>query len=72
MRFFMDFIDEKKIPLDFVTRHHYTSELPEDVGHYGYIELSKDYCEIIKKRYEDYIDKGQTRLTATRKINRSK
>lgn len=62
MRFFMDFIDEKKIPLDFVTRHHYTSELPEDVGHYGYIELRElresfetlnDSREIIDS-YPDY------------------
>lgn len=38
---FMEYCHNNKIPLDFVTRHHYTSELPEDVGHYGYIELMK-------------------------------
>lgn len=36
---FMEFCHENQIPLDFVTRHHYTSELPEPEGHYGYIEL---------------------------------
>lgn len=36
---FMKFCHEEKIALDFVTRHHYTSELPERDGHYGYIEL---------------------------------
>ncbi len=36
---FMTFCHENKIPVDFVTRHHYTSELPDDIGHYGYIEL---------------------------------
>lgn len=38
---FMEFCHENKIPVDFVTRHHYTSEQPDDVGHYGYIELMK-------------------------------
>lgn len=39
---FMEFCHENRIPLDFVTRHHYTSEFPEREGHYGYIELMKD------------------------------
>lgn len=39
---FMEFCHENRIPLDFVTRHHYTSELPEWEGHYGYIELMDD------------------------------
>ena len=26
------------------------------------MELSKDYCEIIEKRYWDYVGKGQTKL----------
>lgn len=38
---FMEYCHKNSIPIDFVTRHHYTSELPEDVGHYGYIELMK-------------------------------
>ena len=36
---FMKFCHEEKIPLDFVTRHHYTTDFPERVGHYGYAEL---------------------------------
>lgn len=39
MTFFMDFLDRKKLPIDFITRHHYTSEQPSPVGHYGYIRL---------------------------------
>ena len=40
IRRFLEFCRERKIALDFVTRHHYTTELPEDVGHYGYAALS--------------------------------
>lgn len=40
MQCFMDFCHENKIPLDFVTRHHYTTEMPQRNGHYGYQELS--------------------------------
>lgn len=36
---FMQYCHDNKIPVDFVTRHHYTTELPDDVGHYGYPEL---------------------------------
>lgn len=39
MKHFMDFISEKKLPVDFITRHHYTSEPPQPSGHYSYIEL---------------------------------
>ncbi len=38
---FMEYCHENHLAIDFVTRHHYTSELPDDVGHYGYIELMK-------------------------------
>ena len=38
---FMDHIEEKGIALDFVTRHHYTTELPRPDGHYGYPALSE-------------------------------
>lgn len=38
---FMEYCHEQKIPVDFVTRHHYTTELPDDVGHYGYPELMR-------------------------------
>ena len=40
IREFLNFCREKKIPLDFVTRHHYTTDFPEDAGHYGYAALS--------------------------------
>ena len=41
IREFMKFCHEEKIPLDFVTRHHYTTEVPETVGHYGYAKLQE-------------------------------
>jgi xylan 1,4-beta-xylosidase len=41
IRKFMEFCQEKNLPLDFVTRHHYTTEFPEPSGHYGYAKLSK-------------------------------
>lgn len=37
---FMKYCHENQIPVDFVTRHHYNTELPEDVGHYGYPDLT--------------------------------
>lgn len=40
IRSFMEFCRKEQIPVDFVTRHHYTTELPEPKGHYGYAELS--------------------------------
>ena len=36
---FMDHCKEKGIALDFVTRHHYTTEQPDRQGHYVYQEL---------------------------------
>ena len=36
---FMEFCHVNQIPVDFVTRHHYTTERPEWEGHYGYAEL---------------------------------
>lgn len=39
IRCFMEFCREQKIPVDFVTRHHYTTESPEKIGHYAYAEL---------------------------------
>ena len=39
IRSFMEFCRREKIAVDFVTRHHYTTELPETVGHYGYAAL---------------------------------
>ena len=36
---FMEYCHEHKIPVDFVTRHHYTIEQPERIGHYDYSKL---------------------------------
>ena len=41
IRSFLTFCKEEQIPLDFVSRHHYCTELPEHVGHYGYAELEE-------------------------------
>ncbi len=41
IRAFMEYCSRNKLKPDFVTRHHYTTELPENVGHYGYAELMK-------------------------------
>lgn len=41
IRSFMEFCQANDISLDFVTRHHYTTELPTPNGHYGYAELSE-------------------------------
>ncbi len=38
---FMEFCHEEHLEIDFVTRHHYTTELPENIGHYGYAKLSE-------------------------------
>jgi xylan 1,4-beta-xylosidase len=35
----MEYCHEQGIPVDFVTRHHYTTEFPQKAGHYGYAEL---------------------------------
>ncbi len=62
MKFFMDFINDRKFPIDFITRHHYTSDDPQRGGHYGYIDLREinysfqtlnDSREIIDS-YPDY------------------
>lgn len=39
IRAFMEYCRENKIAVDFVTRHHYTIEQPECVGHYDYVKL---------------------------------
>lgn len=39
IRCFLEFCSRERIPLDFVTRHHYTTEVPETAGHYGYVKL---------------------------------
>lgn len=39
MRDFLNFCRDEDLAIDFVTRHHYTSELPETDGHYSYVKL---------------------------------
>ncbi|MGN1084486.1 MAG: xylan 1,4-beta-xylosidase [Lachnospiraceae bacterium] len=39
LRSFLEFVRESHAPLDFITRHHYTSNVPQWDGHYGYIGL---------------------------------
>ena len=39
MRSFLEFVRDSHAPLDFITRHHYASYLPDWDGHYGYIAL---------------------------------
>lgn len=39
LRDFLDFVKANRLPMDFVTRHHYTSHTPDHCGHYGYVEL---------------------------------
>ncbi len=41
IRAFLDYCHEHQIPVDYVTRHHYTIEQPELKGHYAYSELMK-------------------------------
>ncbi len=36
---FLEYCRDNGVNPDFVTRHHYTTGLPENVGHYGYPEL---------------------------------
>lgn len=40
IREFLNFCRDNTVCPDFITRHHYTTELPEKEGHYGYAELS--------------------------------
>lgn len=39
LREFLSHCSREKLPLDFVTRHAYATELPDSVGHYHYQEL---------------------------------
>ncbi len=41
IRSFLEFCKREQLVPDFITRHHYTTELPERVGHYGYAKLSR-------------------------------
>lgn len=57
IRSFMTFCQQEEIPVDFITRHHYTTELPEYSGHYGYAKLSEaefGFCNLQTTR--DIVD----------------
>lgn len=41
IRAFLEYCRDSGIRPDFITRHHYTTEVPERVGHYGYPELTR-------------------------------
>lgn len=41
IRGFLEYCHEHSLPVDFVTRHHYTVEQPEETGHYAYSRLMK-------------------------------
>ena len=42
---FLEFVRKNNSPLDFVTRHHYTTENPTPDGHYGYPKLNEiEHC----------------------------
>ena len=41
IRAFLEYCRKEGIWPDFITRHHYTTEPPEQVGHYGYPELMR-------------------------------
>lgn len=64
MKGFLTRCREKKLPLDFISRHHYTIELPKPDGHYGYTELyTSEYafstlrdCRKIIEAYEEFKD----------------
>lgn len=64
MRKFLDFCRENKLPVDTITRHHYTIEFPDKVGHYDYSKLMNDEegfmnlkgTHDIVREYEEYKD----------------
>lgn len=39
IREFLNFCQSKQIDVDFITRHHYTTQMPKEEGHYGYQKL---------------------------------
>ncbi len=59
MRGFLNFVRETKPPIDFITRHHYTTHFPKPQGHYGYASLmgtqeSLETLRYVKKMIEEY------------------
>lgn len=64
MKGFLTYCHEHKLNLDFISRHHYCTELPVDVGHYGYPKMMElDYtlqtlrdCRKIIESFAEYKD----------------
>lgn len=57
LRTFLEFVRDNHAPLDFVTRHHYTSYAPDWNGHYGYINLHEpEYAFGQLERSRDIVD----------------
>lgn len=57
LRMFLEFVRKEKAPLDFVTRHHYTSYSPKLEGHYSYIDLHEpEYAFSCLERSRDIVD----------------
>lgn len=57
LRSFLEFVRDSHAPLDFITRHHYTSHAPEWDGHYGYITLHEpEYAFGELERSRDIVD----------------
>lgn len=62
MNGFLTYCSENNVPLDFITRHHYTIDVPERCGHYDYAQLyTSEYafstlenCRKIIGKYEKY------------------
>lgn len=62
MKGFLTYCSEHKLPLDFISRHHYCTELPVDIGHYGYPKMMElDYtlqtlrdCRKIIESFDEY------------------
>lgn len=57
LREFLDFVASRDLPLDIVTRHHYTSYQPERDGHYDYIELHEpEYAFGVLEKSREIVD----------------
>ncbi len=57
MRSFLEYTDKNDIPLDFITRHHYTIHVPETVGHYQYPDMiDRESADITIKNTRKIVD----------------
>lgn len=62
MKGFLTYCHNHKLTLDFISRHHYCTELPVDEGHYGYPKMMElDYtlqtlrdCRKIIESFDEY------------------